>query len=136
MSLSARPTVLGRHVSLRVRSRTQITLALRDCIVLISVNAVLHGTSEEVDVRQGQKHSVVCCYLYRFDGLFLYCILSLFSSAVTFVMSCHNEYLCRAAYAVVRCPSVCLPVRLSVTFVYSVDMNKHNLQYFRVATPL
>ena len=53
MSLSGRPTVLGRRVSLRVWSRTQITLALRDCMVLISVNAVLHGTYEEVDVRQG-----------------------------------------------------------------------------------
>ena len=28
------------------------------------------------------------------------------------------------AYAVVRCPSVCLSVWLSVTFVYSVELNK------------
>ena len=30
-----------------------------------------------------------------------------------------------AAYAVVRCPSVSLSVRLSVTFMYSVETNKH-----------
>jgi len=40
LSLSGRPTVLGRRVSLRVWSRTQITLALWDCMVLISVNTV------------------------------------------------------------------------------------------------
>ena len=56
MSLSGRPTVLGRRVSLRVWSRTQIALALRDCIVLISVNTVLRLLkTEEVDVRQGQN---------------------------------------------------------------------------------
>jgi len=30
-----------------------------------------------------------------------------------------------AAYAVVRCLSVCSHVRVSVTFVYSVKTNKH-----------
>jgi len=40
-ALSLSGTVLGRRVSLRVWSPTQITLALRGCMVLISVNAVL-----------------------------------------------------------------------------------------------
>jgi len=43
-----------------------------------------------------------------------------------------------AAYAVVRCLSVCLPVCLSVTFVYCVKMSKHIYNFFhlRVATIL
>ena len=40
-ALSLSSTVLGRRVSLNVWSRTQITLALHGCMVLISVNAVL-----------------------------------------------------------------------------------------------
>ena len=39
-ALSLSDTVLGRRVSLRVWSPTQITLALRGCMVLISVDAV------------------------------------------------------------------------------------------------
>ena len=55
MSLSGRPTIIGRRVSLRVWSRTQITLALRDYMVLISERQRHSETSEEVDVRQGQN---------------------------------------------------------------------------------
>jgi len=36
-ALSLSSTVLGRRVSVRVWSRTQITLALRGCMVLVSV---------------------------------------------------------------------------------------------------
>ena len=61
LSLSGRPTVLGRHVSLRVWSRTQITLALQDCMVLISVNAVLRLLKRSMCIR-GRTHSVVCRY--------------------------------------------------------------------------
>jgi len=43
-------------------SRTQITLALRGCIVLISVNAVLGLMKRSTCVRD-RTHSVVCCYL-------------------------------------------------------------------------
>ena len=50
MSLS--DTVLGRRVSLRVWSRTQITLALRDGL---DQRQRRSETSEEVDVRQGQN---------------------------------------------------------------------------------
>ena len=55
-------TVLGRRVSLRVWSRTQITLALRDYMVLISVNAVLRLLKRSMCVR-GRTHSVICRYL-------------------------------------------------------------------------
>ena len=63
LSLSGRPTVLGRCVSLRVWSRTQITLALRDCMVLISVIAVLGLLKRSTCVTR-RTHSVV----YRFDA--------------------------------------------------------------------
>ena len=49
-------------ISLRVWSRTQITLALRDCMVLISVNTVL-GLLKRLTCVRGRTHSVVCCYL-------------------------------------------------------------------------
>ena len=45
------------------------------------------------------------------------------------------QFFCRAmlcvsaAYAVVRCPSVCL----SVTFMYSVDMNKYIVKLFSLS---
>jgi len=51
--LSLSDTVLGRHVSLRVWSRTQITLALRD--YGLDQRHRRSETSEEVDVRQGQN---------------------------------------------------------------------------------
>jgi len=35
-----------------------------------------------------------------------------------------------AAYAVMRCPSVCLSVHLSVTFVISVKTNKRIFEFF------
>jgi len=47
---------------------------------------------------------------------------------------CHRMPCISAAYAVVRCPSVCPSVRqsvqVSVTFVYSVKTNKHILKLF------
>ena len=58
-ALSLSGTVLGRRVSLRVRSRTQITLAPRGCMVLISVNAVLRLLKRSTCVR-GRTHFVVC----------------------------------------------------------------------------
>ena len=61
-AVSMSGTVLGRRVSLRVWSRTQITLALRDCIVLISVNAILGLLKRSTCVR-GRTHSVICRYL-------------------------------------------------------------------------
>ena len=47
---------------------------------------------------------------------------------------CHGMLCISAAYAVTRCPSV----RLSVTFVYSVETSKYIFNFFhrRVATPL
>jgi len=62
LSLSGRPAILGRRVSLRVWSLTQITLALRDCMVLISVNAVLGLLKRSTCVRD-RTHLVVCRYL-------------------------------------------------------------------------
>jgi len=54
--------------------------------------------------------------------------------------SCRNfcgAMLCiSAAYAVVRCPSICLSVRLSVvTFVYSVETNIHICKIFSPVSP-
>jgi len=43
--------------------------------------------------------------------------------------------LCSAAYAVMRCLSVRLSVRLSVTFVDSVKTNKHIFMFFTVGKP-
>jgi len=62
LSLSGRPAILGRRVSLRVWSLTQITLALRDCMVLISVNAVVGLLQRSTCIRD-RTHLVVCRYL-------------------------------------------------------------------------
>ena len=60
-ALSLSGTVLGRRVSLHVWSRTQITLALRGCMVLISVNTVLRLLKRSMCIRGG-THLVVCRY--------------------------------------------------------------------------
>ena len=62
VALSLSGTVLSRRVSLGLWSRTQITLALRDYMVLISVNAVLRLLKRSMCVR-GRTYSVVCRYL-------------------------------------------------------------------------
>ena len=51
---------------------------------------------------------------------------------------CRAMLCISAAYATMRCPSVRLRVCMSVTFVNSVETNKHYLQRFhhQVATPL
>ena len=61
-ALSLSGTVLSRHVSLRVWSRTRITLALLGCMVLISVNAILRLLKRSTCVR-GRMHLEVCRYL-------------------------------------------------------------------------
>ena len=45
------------------------------------------------------------------------------------VFFCRAMLCVSAAYAVVRCPSVCL----SVTFMYSVDMNKYIVKLFSLS---
>jgi len=43
----------------------------------------------------------------------------------------YRAMLCiSAVYAVIQCPSVCLSVRLSVTFVDHVKTNKHIFEIF------
>jgi len=65
-ALSLSDTVLGRRVSLRVWSRTQIALALRGCMVLISVNTVLRLLKRSTCVR-GRTHLVVVA-ICRFEA--------------------------------------------------------------------
>jgi len=66
-ALSLSDTVLGRRVSLRVRSQTQIALALRGCMVLISVNTVLRLLKRSTCVR-GRTHLVVVA-ICRFEAV-------------------------------------------------------------------
>ena len=59
-AVSLSGTVFGCHVSLRVWSRTQITLALCGCMVLINVNSVLRLLKRSTCIR-GRAHLVVFC---------------------------------------------------------------------------
>jgi len=66
-------------------------------------------------------------YMSSFTPLYIQPTVFRTSLRLFSVHFCRAILCISAACAVVRCPSVCLSVRPSVTFVYSVETNKHIL---------